>query len=89
MRQQFHLSLIEPCKPLYMKMPCQLCADSNVWTEPTNPNVPSPSFPKNSKSRMFEHPWKRGWPSSYRSRDGRCDDGDDSEAIFALEGISK
>lgn len=37
---------------------------------------------------MFEHPWKRGWPSSYRSRDDRCDDGEDSEAIFVREVIS-
>lgn len=54
----------------------------------TDPNVPSPSFSKNSKSLIFEQPRKRGWPSSYRSRDGRCDDGDDSEAIFALDDIS-
>lgn len=28
----------------------------------THPKVPSPSFPKNSKSRMFEQPWNLVWP---------------------------
>lgn len=35
----------------------------------TYPNVPSPSFPRNSKSRIFEHPLNRVLPFLFLSRD--------------------
>lgn len=52
--------------------------------EPTHPNVPSPSFPKNSNSRILEQPWNRGRPSLPFSR-GTLADGDPADrAIVAI-----
>lgn len=51
-----------PVKDLMLK-------DHSITAWDTNPKVPSPSFPRNSKSRILVQPRNLGLPQPFRSRD--------------------